>query len=48
MILTDEKAEKKYVVACKRDSHAKFVILVYDKNRREYFWVWQRGYFGLS
>jgi hypothetical protein len=42
MISTDEKTEKKYVVACKRDSHAKFVILVYDKNQREYFWVWQR------
>lgn len=42
MISIDEKTEKKYVVAHKRDSHAKFVILVYDKNQRKYFWVWQR------
>ena len=42
MISTDEKTEKQYVVAYKQDSHTKFVILVYDKNQREYFWVGQR------
>ena len=42
MISTDEKTEKRYVVAYKQDSHTKFVILAYDKNQREYFWVGQR------
>lgn len=42
MISTNEKTEKRYVVAYKSDQHTNFVILVYDKNQREYFWVGQR------
>lgn len=42
MISTDKKTEKRYVVAYKSDQYTKFVILVYDKNQREYFWVGQR------
>lgn len=40
MISVDEKTEKRYVVACKR--RINFVVLVYDKNQRNYFWAWQR------
>lgn len=36
MISTDKKTEKRYVVAYKSDQHTNFVILVYDKNQREY------------
>ena len=42
MISADEKTEKRYVVAYKPDQYTNFVIFVYDKNQRTYFWVGQR------
>lgn len=42
MISIDEKIEKKYVVVYKSDYQTNFVVLIYDKNQRKYFWAGQR------
>lgn len=42
MISNNANAEKEYTIAYKSDRRTDFVILVYDKNQREYFWVGQR------
>lgn len=42
MISVGEKTEKKYVVVYKSDYQTNFVVLIYDKNQRKYFWAGQR------
>lgn len=42
MISNNKNTEKEYVVVYKSDRHINFVVFVYDKNQREYFWVRQR------